>query len=213
MESNELLDKNGTFKVPFFHGTSSLFLPHIHRHGLGGLNMVQENGWVEGYRDLYDFARKTIGHLDDWPRIEIEYGLVAEQGISRDGNRHNYRHGETYVTPEERMAAKYALDAGCELLSYAKNLIHILQIKTYSLDCLNVLPEQLVEILGQQYRPLLVQIDGLSFHDIATENGDDKLETLDRYQEIRGTGQGAVDLTNWKLLKPVPVQQLSVWQA
>jgi hypothetical protein len=38
------------------------------------------------------------------------------------------------------------------------------------------------------------------------------METLDRYQKIRGTGQTAVDLTSWKLLKPIPVERLSVRQ-
>jgi hypothetical protein len=212
MRTSTLLDANGTFTVPFFHGTSSLFLPDIYRFGLGGQDVVKENGWVQAFVDLFEFADRQLHDQPLW--IDKRHNLlpIVEQGLTRDGNRHNYQHGETYICPEERVAARYGFSEGCELLHYIKNLIHLLQLKTGSLDCLNVLPRPLISILESEYQPLLFQVDGLSFHEVATENGDDKMETLDRYEKIRGTGQTAVDLTSWKLLKPIPVERLSVQQ-
>ncbi|SNC59518.1 hypothetical protein SAMN04487881_0072 [Marinobacter sp. es.048] len=116
MKSNELLDKNGTFKVPFFHGTSSLFLPHIHRHGLGGLNMVRDSGWIDAFGDLFEFAEKNIASMLGWARLRDHLLPILEQGLGNDCNRHHYRHGETCITSAEPIARQYAFPHGCELL-------------------------------------------------------------------------------------------------
>jgi hypothetical protein len=47
MKHNKLLDRKGNLRVPFYHGTSSLFIDSIRDAGLGGRNPVKVNHWAE----------------------------------------------------------------------------------------------------------------------------------------------------------------------
>ena len=208
MKSKKLIDSNGNVKVPFYHGTSSLFIPSIQEAGLGGRNPVNDNKWVESFGDLFELARQKLGDTPEWPKYRKSLGPIVEQGLSKDGNRHNYSHGETYISPNSSIAARYAMESGCEILYYLRSLSNDLALRGYGSDVQRVLPMNLQNTLHQTYRPFLVRISGLRFRDIDTENGDDKTTVLRQYEEFLRTNQGTTDMTSWKLITTIPKGQL-----
>ena len=137
---------------------------------------------------------------------------IVEQGLSRDGFRFNFSHGETYISPSSLMAQQYALHAGCEILDYIKRLSMHLHNEGHTADVNRIVPMDLQQTLMKTYCPVLVRISGLRFRDIDTENGDDKWAVLRRYEEFLRTSHGEMDITSWKLTTPIPHSQLEISQ-
>lgn len=211
MKSSKLLDCKGNLRKPFYHGTTSLFVESIRETGLGGRNPVKENGWVECFRNLFKLADQKLLDHAQWQEVRVKWLPIVEQGLSKEGFRFNFSHGETYISPDSKMAGQYALNAGCEILDYIKQLSLGLHKEGHTLDVNRIVPMNLQQTLIQTYRPVLVKINGLRFRDIDTENGDDRWAVLDRYEEFLRTKQGEMDMTSWKLKKSIPESQLEFY--
>tara|TARA_R100000306_G_scaffold45172_2_gene43167 strand:+ start:399 stop:1094 length:696 start_codon:yes stop_codon:yes gene_type:complete len=212
MKSSNLLDRKGNFRVAFYHGTSSLFADSIKELGLGGRDPVKTNGWAECFGELFRLADQKLSNHPKWQEGRENLLPIVEQGLSNDGLRFNFAHGETYITPHKMMAEQYGLQAGCEILDYIKTLSLYLHSKGQTLEVNRIVPVDLQQILIKSYRPILVKINGLRFRDIDTENGDDKWEVLYRYEEYLRTKQGEKDMTSWKLNSPVAVNKLEFYE-
>jgi hypothetical protein len=208
MKSSTLLDRKGNFRVAFYHGTSSLFADSIKELGLGGRNPVKTNGWAECFGELFRLADQKLSNHPNWQGGREKLLPIVEQGLTNDGLRFNFSHGETYITPHAMMAEQYGLKTGCEILDYIKNLSLYLHNKGHTQEVNRIVPMDLQQILIKSYQPILVKINGLRFRDIDTENGDDKWDVLHRYEGFLRTHQGEKDMTSWKLKSPIPVSQL-----
>jgi len=210
MKHNKLLDRKGNLRVPFYHGTSSLFIDSIWDAGLGGRNPVKVNRWAECFGDLFKLADQKFSDQSRWQEGRVKLLPIVEQGLSRDNLRFNFSHGETYISPSSVMARQYAFPAGCEILDYIKGLSLHLHNEGHTADVHRIVPMDLQQTLIKTYRPVLVRISGLRFRDIDTENGDDKWTVLDRYEEFLRTREGEMDMTSWKLTTSIPHSQLEI---
>jgi hypothetical protein len=97
--------RNSIILFPLFHGTSSVFLPSVRTHGLGGKNIVED--WR-----ILDFLRAGMaiidGHIDRTdPTIEVQWKIL-QAAASQRVDRMNWRHGATYLIAAQFRAVMYA---------------------------------------------------------------------------------------------------------
>ncbi|WP_420390687.1 hypothetical protein [Marinobacter sp.] len=208
MKSNKLLDREGNFRCAFYHGTSTLFLDSIRETGLGGRNKVKEFGWAIAFKDLFGLADQRMANSAVWQKVRGGLLPIVKQGLTSDGLQFNFSHGQVYISPVPKIAERYALEAGCEILDYVRRLSLILHHEGYTQDVQSILPTHLQETLGKTYRPVLLKINCLRFRDVETENGVDKLKLLRKYEAFFGGADPDPFMPSWKLVAPVPKSQL-----
>ncbi len=74
--------------MPFFHGTSNVYLDSIRQHGLGGRNVLEEWHVKDAFRIAYEWVEKNRPKS-----TEILYEFEA---IMRE--KPMWRYGQTYIT-------------------------------------------------------------------------------------------------------------------
>ncbi|MDA7615167.1 hypothetical protein N8574_01855 [Akkermansiaceae bacterium] len=175
--------ENGILKIPLFHGTSSLFLESITKHGLGAINLHEALRTVELMQDLCALAKDE----SNLPIGEVEFMTMermSNQEVTAGG--FNFRHGGVYFAVDDKKARSYSKNNqyGSELLSYALGLFKAMNEvdpeKVVSI--IDKYPEA-IDILDQESRPLMVKARNLPVSSLLNETGEDAGFILSLMQE------------------------------
>lgn len=206
-----------TGKIPFplYHGTSTLFLDDIVEYGLGGKNPILDWGVLEFAQELLPYVEANLGDDQQWmPKIQ-SFGRMVRQ----ETGHWNFQHGDTYLTPSQDTALRYATNTRCgsELLSYAVDLLQELAQRNVSgiRDRLYHQFPFMFRFLDINPAPLLIAVDGLPYEALASaENGGDVSESLDlvltMWQEQPDLFGVFSQQSNFRLGVPQPKQNLRI---
>lgn len=206
---------------PLYHGTSTLFLNDIVEYGLGGKKPFEELNILDLARKIQPHAKEHL--MESHKSFVPSFQQMVEQN---SGLFWNFQHGETYMSPYDLTAIRYASHNiyGSELLSHTMELLRALVEKNIDKVTKDIFQEhrkefRLLEVLPA---PILIEAKGVSPDFLAGEhvNGD-HIEilrqlmnnpfnpTIDKnsYCEMKKSGMQS----NFRLVKAVPAEQLTVW--
>jgi hypothetical protein len=129
IEDVRLIDEDGVLTFPLYHGTSSLFLPSIMKHGLGGRNIIEECNVLEFARELLEKIKTSRGHTLSALSVDI-FEKMCNQEITDGG--FNFTHGGVYLSISVGKAAQYASSNkhGSELISYVMKAYENLNLQS-----------------------------------------------------------------------------------
>ena len=98
---------DGIFRLPLYHGTTSIFMDSIQKFGLGGINAIVKYEAEKFYDCLYNIANNKLENDQEWNSVSFAADLVKEQGVTDTG--YNFkRNGSVYLTPSKLKAIQYA---------------------------------------------------------------------------------------------------------
>jgi hypothetical protein len=205
------LDHKGNFQKPFYHGTTTLFLDSIRETGLGARNWVKKYGWHDVFVDLFNLGDQLLSDDTHWKAERNNLIPIAHQQNTKDGLDFNFSHGEVYITPIRSVAEKYAkIKCGCELLEYIFIVFYILREKGFLKEAMALVPENVMALYNQPYKPVIILINGLRWRDIVTETGFDKETLLQEYEEYFSSGKIRNEIPAWKLTTQCPASRLVI---
>jgi hypothetical protein len=198
--------------IPLFHGTSTIFLEGIARHGLGGHDPVKQLRVVECARRLLPLAEAHSHRSKILENRLVSFGLMAEQvagGL-------NYQHGQAYLTPSRSKAIGYACHKkrGSEIITYtldvADELIR-LNVDAAVDEIANEFSD-LFNLLDVAATPVLITVSQVEEIQLLSEHGQDPKDNLtfvrnciehapDSYQQI-------CQQHNFRLIAAIPLKHL-----
>lgn len=209
IEESERLVSDGKLSIPLFHGTSSLFLDSIMRHGLGGENPVVELGIIEKLSRAIQLADKHLCDMPEWKSYDWVFRKIVNQESS---NRANFRHGATYMTPSEFTARNYATSNkyGSECLDHLRKLLELLG--PFAAELTVELDSSLERFNVVDMVPILIEVDGIEVGALRTEDGRDPAEQLNLMQSFmdnHGTNSAIIfQQMNFELMRPISSDRL-----
>jgi hypothetical protein len=167
-------------QFPIYHGTSSIFLESILKHGLGGRNILEEHKIHELFVELYDAYFSWLDKNRNLCPEMMAWENMRDQNIT--GGGFNFQYGDVYGCFAKKKAEHYANvnKYGSELLSHLIELTRILaDQKTLSIAHSIKVNDRLSSIVGKyEPKPITVCIDNVKVSDLKMENGDDPYESL-----------------------------------
>lgn len=200
---------------PLYHGTSTLFLEGIAKHGLGGHDPVKALRVVECARKLLPLAEANKERSAIIERRLASFPLMAEQV----GGRHNFQHGQAYLSPSSDCAIGYACrkSRGSEIISYTLDIADELM----RLDVEVVLDEiahefaDLFDLIDVSSAPVLIKVGSVDESALLSEAGEAPGPNLEfvrahRVKDVFDYEQ-VCSQQNFRLSAPVPAGRLSAW--
>lgn len=205
----------GHLSIKLYHGTSTVFLDGIINSGLGGRNQLAEWKLFEFVNVLYPLVMEHLSSEEDWMVRVQTFGFMVEQR----SNGMNFQHGDTYLSPSEFTAVRYAIDKkyGSELLSYALDFLQELLRRKVSgvADELYRAHRDLFKLLDVSCAPLLIGVDGAVAEELADEGGGDPGPTwnyvLSTLKENAKDVETLLQQSNFRLQRPIPIGRLRIW--
>jgi len=210
----------------YFHGTSTIFLDSIIKHGLGTINPSVELRNLEVLKFLFGLCENRIPHNSRYQKLRDTSWAMAHQGsnehVDEFGNAVslNYRHDGIHVSLSRIRAATYSVlnKYGSEILERCIQLYQILldegiKVKIPSeIDLFNF--RQYIDV---ETKPIMIEVRGVPDQDLEKEDGKTAKEALDFLRrEIPKMSPKRefefLQYCNFKLLQPVPVEQLRFFE-
>ena len=205
--------ESGVFKIPLFHGTSTLFLESIQTHGLGGVNPIDIYSVRAFVQEAYEFCEHVFSGDAEWEACKFSPRLLIEQESFSDNS--NFQHGDTYLTPSRASAVGYALTNrfGSELLSMGARLVALIRDRRAELihEC-PLVRNPAMNLISCDSKPILVTARNVTVDMVLSEGGAtpemqiEQLKTL--WPIIRDTG--AVLNINFRLRRAVSPSSLNI---
>lgn len=202
--------------VPLYHGTSSLFLSRIIEQGLGGDNPISKWRVLECAKRLWPLIQKNFANEDDWMLQVQSFGWMCEQRSSN----FNFQHGQTYLSPAEATAIRYATDKryGSELLTYTLEFLAEL-IRRSALERSREFTEefsQITSLLGRSFAPILIEVANVPAGSLLDEGGNSPSRNIELMKDTLAThdpqiAQLLLQQTNFRLAEPVLLAHTSFW--
>lgn len=210
----------------YFHGTSTIFLDSIRKHGLGAVNPNIEFKNLEVLKFLFATCEHHIPnnskhqHLRDTTKAMVHQGihkLVDEKGKKL---YNYYRHDGIFVSLSKIRAAIYSVTNkyGSEILE--RCILHyeiLIEEKVEfkippEIDLFNF--RQYIEV---ETKPIMVKIVSVPDKNLETEDGKPASDTLNFLRRsIPSMSQKdkfeRFQFYNFKLLTPIPVEQLKFYE-
>jgi len=197
---NEIFVRDECMQVPLYHGTSSIMLDSIKKHGLGGYDIIFGPPGGKSFFDevlcISEMSEKLQSDSDIYCLADYisEITLKKIKGQT-SGEGYNFRHGSVYFALSYDHAKKYCRSYGSELISEAMRWFEKL-----SLDDQEKLRHKyhlLFEFLDKAKTayPVILEIRKMSVNMLASEHGEkiqDQLARLEScwnrmLQEIKDT--------------------------
>lgn len=179
--------KNGRMTIPLYHGTSSMFLPSIEKHGLGGKNPLAELHALDWFRRLLTLCDSALGNDEEWRSERFVAVSFAEQEVTAGG--FNFRHGDTYLTPSRQSAVNYALKNrwGSEFLSLGFLLYEkLLQRCPEVLETAEVRGSPVMDLCSGEAHPILVQAHDVPLAQLRSESGSRPEREIEGFESLSG---------------------------
>lgn len=205
--------KNGVFKIPLFHGTSTLFLESIQTHGLGGVNPIDVYSVRSFVQEAYEFCEVVFSGDGEWEASKYSPGWLIDQKSFSDNA--NFQHGDTYLTPSRASAVGYALTNrfGSELLSMGAKLVALIRERRPELihQC-PLMRNPVMNLISSDSKPILVTARNVSVDMLLSEGGDapeKQIEELKTSWPIFAD-TGAILNINFRLRCVLPLSSLNI---
>jgi hypothetical protein len=173
--------------LTFYHGTNTVFINSIEKHGLGGYDIVKESQGIELLYHLNDIAetRVTKEYMDagrGMLRIAV-CGIL----LQTPDDYINWQHGDVYITPNLNRALAYTINNrfGSELFTHiylVNNFLTQLEIHEAK-EIINNYPI-VKEIISKKGDPIVIEITNLDESSLLTEGGEDPKRVLIEYLEF-----------------------------
>jgi hypothetical protein len=151
-----------------------MFLDSIERYGLGGINIVAHTNVLPLVQQLNQLASVELDkeYMDyGWGMLRMTIECICSQS---PGSRINWQHGDVYLTPSVNRAMSFAVENkyGSELFTNLKYLIDFIDKHTDKKAQALVAQYPLVqELLAQEGRPIVFEINNLLADDLLDEGG------------------------------------------
>lgn len=209
----QVLIENGVFRIPLFHGTSSIYLKSINEHGLGGANPIRQYGVTTFLRDLLALADETLTNDDEWKSCRFAVQWMVNQDSFRDDA--NFQHGDAYLTPSRRSAVGYALTNpfGSELITQSHRLYRILEARAPEGLRARMLDQHpLVAVFSLEAKPILIVARNVTVAGLLSEGGEAPEKSINHLQElwsVFGEGREVLNI-NFRLRAPLPISSFTV---
>jgi len=211
-DASPTIIENGTFRIPLYHGTCSLFVDSIQTFGLGGVNPVEKHDGIAFLKELLAAADEALGSDSDWNASRFAVQWMVEQVSFRDGS--NFQHGSTYLAPSRSSAVGYALTNrfGSELLTQAYRVYQLLAERRPQSPSFSQLQRYpLVSMFALAPQPVLVTANDVPLAAVGSEGGRSPEAALDTLRGMwRWFEKGVLVNANFRLLRPLPPDSLSV---
>ena len=94
----------GMLEFPLYHGTSTIFLESIKKHGLGGRDPIKEWRVLECAKLLLPLAEQYANRSEV---IKVHLGTTRAM-VAQVNDHINFQHGQVYLSPVESTAVRYA---------------------------------------------------------------------------------------------------------
>ena len=95
---------NDRLLIPLYHGTSTLFLDSVVKHGLGGINPMKDWNVLELAKEILILSEKHLTMSETFSAHHTPLRKMTEQ----EAGTINWQHGDTYVFPAKQTAIRYA---------------------------------------------------------------------------------------------------------
>lgn len=77
----------GVFKIPLFHGTSTLFWESIQTHGLGGMNPIEVYSVRAFVQEAFEFCELVLSGDEEWEAYKFSpHWLIDQERFSDNAN-------------------------------------------------------------------------------------------------------------------------------
>jgi len=208
-------DGGNQIDFPLYHGTSTIFLEDIIKHGLGGLNPIEEWQVLECARDILPLAQKYLSADRNYANKMRSFEMMTRQ--SQD--TFNFQHGDTYLSPAKFTAIRYAINTryGSELLTYTVHFLDGLVRLGVSGVCDDLYQKypHVFHKLDISVAPLLIEVEGVKSCDLLSEKGDDPQAQfeliLKAKREHPDFSEDLIQQNNFRLKKHVAASKITVW--
>jgi hypothetical protein len=206
-----------TLTIPLYHGTSTLFLGSIIKHGLGGFNAMKEWKIFELAKEVYNLSEEHLIHTDLFKRSSASFSKMVNQS---NADIYNWQHGETYLSSSSQTAARYAINKeyGSELLTYTLNFLNqLLKLNlSYVKGDLYRKYENVFALIEMRPAPILIEVEGVPKSSLIDELGNDPQLQFANIEDVLQSGVADPQLylqrTNFRLVSPIPVSsRIKFW--
>tara|TARA_R110002096_G_scaffold236590_3_gene427356 strand:- start:214 stop:912 length:699 start_codon:yes stop_codon:yes gene_type:complete len=210
----------------YFHGTSTIFLESIKKHGLGAINPNIEYKNLDVLKYLFDQCEIHIFRNSRYQKLRDTTWAMVHQGVNKledefgNSTSFHYRHDGIFVSLSRIRAAIYSVPNkyGSEVLERCIQLYQLLHEDGIEIE----IPSEIDLFNFRQYinvetKPIMIEISGVLDEDLEKEDGKTAKEALDLLRgEIPKMSKKEkfefLQYCNFKLLKPVPVEQLRFFE-
>ena len=199
---------------PLYHGTCTLFVESIGKHGLGGWDPIKEWRVLECLQKVLPIAEK---HTASSEIIRNNIGNAQLMAKQVNGGL-NFQHGAVYLSPSRETAVRYACGKkkGSELISRTVLLIDELcrlDVKEVKLDLFQEYPE-MFNVMDIDAAPVLIWIPQADTDMLLTERGESPADTLAKIRGIQtrlpDRWESVCQQMNFRLTQPISADEISV---
>jgi hypothetical protein len=199
--------------VTFYHGTNTVFIEYIKKHGLGGYDIVKESRGIELLSKLNEIAENVDGEK----YMDVGLLRLSVTGIllQTPGDTMNWQHGSVYITPSINRALKYAClnELGSELFTYIYHVYNFLSEQGVKevLEIMNNYP-LVKEIIFKKGDPIVIEFQNLKEEDLLSEGGENPMSRLKDLDVVINSNDNKDDLDDFgfRLKKTIPFDQLVI---
>ena len=207
-------------KLTLFHGTNSLFLDSIEQYGLGGINIVAQTNVLPLAKELHQLASLEL--KNEYDRCPITFRWTISSICNQSaGSQINWQHGDVYLSPSVNRSMGFAVQNkyGSELFTYLKYLIDFIDKHTDDkAQTLLAKYPAVKELLDQEGRPIVLEINNLLVDDLLDEGGlpADAFfqETLHYLKTLsddeKNENDNPLDIIGFRLKHPMPFDRIIV---
>jgi hypothetical protein len=201
---------NDVLQVPLYHGTSTLFLESISKHGLGGKNPVEEWKILELAQEVYKISSNHLEGWDCFDNRKFSFGMMTEQVAGG----FNWQHGDAYVSPSKRVAIGYAIGKrfGSELLTYTLDWLEELirrEIPGVKDSLFRRFPEAF-SCIEASPSPILIELQNIPKSSLVAEDGGDPSANFNSIASISAPDPEIQEIllgvNNFRLKASAPVE-------
>jgi hypothetical protein len=148
--------------VPFYHGTTSIYLDSIRTHGLGGRSLATEWGGLEAFQIAYEWAKsnRTIGS-----DLDFMWSCISRE-------KDDWKYASTHISSSIFKACGYSTVPGGELIHQFSKLISEYNISAEDVPGLREPLRRLTEQLRTledgvvEHEPIVLVIRKLNYEEV-----------------------------------------------
>jgi hypothetical protein len=208
----------------YYHGTSSMFLQSILNNGLGGIHPTIRFRLLDLLSYLFEECERYLIGMPDYENLRFTTSAMVNQvcdvNFKVDGiENFYYNHQYIHLALDKSVAVEYSSNEfGSELLTRVMTLHKLLRNSKYTTK----IPAELnlfgiENISSSSLYPMVIECSSVDPEILEKEDGQTAIEALNFLIRERSTmGElmynRLLRFANFRLLKPVPVKDLSIYR-
>lgn len=171
----------------YYHGTSTIFLNSIQKHGLGGVNPNTDFKNLEGLKFLFELCEVHLTNNSQYLQLKDTTWAMVHQGMNEitdeRGQKHllHYRHDGIYVAISRVRAAIHAVlnKCGSEILEMCIELHELLVQAKIAVD----IPSDIDifnfrQFINVETKPIIIEVSRVADEELEKEDGKTATEAL-----------------------------------